>query len=88
MAAAPTPTTPAPGQEIEVEIVDVRKIPPSDPRRLGQWDALITVRWDNRVDMLRVPWEALDKPEELAKYIKAHIQEIKRHLGKRIKVKL
>jgi len=89
MATTPTPTPPAGGgEEIEVEIRDVRIVPSFDPRRLGKNDALVTVMIGNRPLTVRVPEEYLDNVEKLAEEIKKIIQRERQYIGRKFKIRL
>ena len=83
----------APGEEKEIEIVDIVKIPSTKPGRAGKFDYLIAVRLPNgRIHYTRIPEEELNlKDEETARkviesYIREEVGEILKWIGKKLKV--
>jgi len=73
--------------EEEVEIIDFRKVPSTDPERLGKLDVLILYRYAGRIYTLRIPEERFNE-EELMKVLGEEIKKMKQWLGRKLKVKL
>ena len=73
--------------EEEVEIIDFRKVPSTDPERLGKLDVLILYRYAGRIYTLRIPEEKFSE-EELSKILAEEIKKLKQWLGKKMKVKV
>ncbi|MCD6590262.1 hypothetical protein J7K74_03725 [Candidatus Woesearchaeota archaeon] len=87
--ATPEPKPSPEKKEIEVEIVDVRIIPSADPRRLGKFDAIITIRLPNgAMHILRIPEECLKDEECLKEEIRKYFARISPYMGKRLKLTL
>ena len=73
--------------EEEVEIIDFRKVPSTDPERLGKLDVLILYRYAGRIYTLRVPEEQFTE-ENVSKLLAEEIKKLKSWLGKKLKVKV
>jgi len=73
--------------EEEVEIIDFRKVPSTDPERLGKLDVLILYRYAGRIYTLRIPEERFNE-EELSKILAEEIKKLKQWLGRKMKVKV
>ena len=81
---APSPQA-SPQQEIrEVEIIDVRPVPSTDPNRLGKMDTLVTYRVDQfRVYVVRIPKEEVTE-EDIRKAIKEQLEKVVKWAGRRL----
>ena len=89
MAVGPTinPETIKSASELKVRILDVRLIPSADPRRLGKFDAMITIAVEGLGNyVLRVPEEVLEDEEKLKKAIKEYLERIRKHVGKELTI--
>ena len=73
--------------EEEVEIIDFRKVPSTDPERLGKLDVLILYRYAGRIYTLRIPEEKFSE-EELMRVLSEEIKKMRMWLGRKLKVKL
>jgi len=73
--------------ELKVRILDVRLIPSADPRRLGKFDAMVTISVEGLGNyVLRVPEEVLENEEALKKAIKEYLERIRKHVGKELTI--
>jgi len=73
-------------KKVEAEILDVRKVPSTDPGRLGKFDILVTYRiGPAQVYMIRVAEEEFTE-EQVTEAIKKDIEEKKRWIGRKITI--
>ena len=73
-------------EETSVKILDIRKIPSSDPARVGKIDMIVTYQIDTfRTYMLTIPSEEFNE-ETLKKRIKAELGEMQQWINKEIKL--
>ena len=76
----------APQAVNEVEIIDVRPVPSTDPQRLGQMDTLVTYRVDQfRVYVVRIPKENPTE-EEIKAAIKKQLETVLKWSGRRLRL--
>ena len=90
--AVPQGQQPQQGQRLRARIVDVRFVPSMDPRRVGQYDALVVVQVGEppnvRVYTLRVPREKLEDTKFLAEEIRKLLREEMKHIGREFEITL